>query len=88
MHPIIGTVAGGLLLTPPPPSVIPMGHAGTLVATDGVNVMSMTNSSSGNITVGPVSDLSQIDNTWTKPFTASSSIQGLQYGAGVWVVVD
>jgi len=88
MHPIISTVAGGLLLTPPPPSVIPMGHAGTLVATDGVNVMSMTNSTGGNITVGPVSDLSQIDNTWTKPFTAASSIQGLQYGAGVWVVVD
>ena len=88
MHPIISNVASGLLLTPPPPSVIPMGHAGTLVATDGVNVMSMSNSTSGNITVGPVSDLSQIDNTWTKPFTAASSIQGLQYGAGVWMVVD
>ncbi len=84
------SVASGVLSAPPPPEFIvtPMAHAGTLVATDGVNVMAMNNSTSGDITVGPLSDFSQIDNTWTKPFTAASSLQVLNYGAGVFMAVD
>jgi len=65
-----------------------MGHAGTLVATDGTNVMSMSHFTTGNITVGPVSDLSQIDNTYSKPSPLLNSVEGLQYGAGVFMMID
>lgn len=85
---MISVVASGLLNAQPPPNVTANNHAGTLVATDGVNVMSMSNTTTGDVTVGPVSDLSQIDNTYSKPSPLASSIQGLQYGAGVWMLVD
>jgi len=84
----ISVVASGLLNSQPPPAIIPLAHAGTLVATDGVNVMSMSNTTTGNLTVGPLSDLSQVDNTYSKPGPLGSSIQTLNYGAGVFMLVD
>lgn len=69
--------------------VTPMSHEGTHVATDGVNVMSTDATTSGNFSVGPLSDLSQIDSTPAKPAgMGGGSIQCLRYGAGVFMVVD